>query len=137
MQRRDFVIATGSVLATGGAAAATAATAPSAATLPRPALFSVPAGVPQLRAATFQGLLNQSFNLYQHARGVSLQLTEVRMEKESPGTEQFTLVFSAPGLELPNGTYELEQGSIGQTSMYLKRGETGGDVYLAHFSLLV
>jgi len=134
MQRREFVIATGSLLAASGAGV----TAPAAAaTLPRPPLISVPAGLRVLNGATFQGLLNQNFNVYESKRGVTMTLTAVRTpDKATPGSEQFTLVFSAPGVTLPNGTYEVEQAAIGMTAMYLQQGEAGQNLYLAHFNLL-
>jgi hypothetical protein len=132
MQRREFVIATGSLLAAPGAVVPAAA-----ATLPRPPLISVPAGLRILNGATFQGLLNQNFNVYESKRGVTMTLSAVRTpDKATPGSEQFSLVFSAPGVTLPSGTYEVEQDAIGMTAMYLQQGEPGQNLYLAHFNLL-
>jgi len=132
MQRREFVIATGSLLAASGASVTAGA-----ATLPRPPLISVPAGLRVLNGATFRGLLNQNFNVYQSKRGVTMELIAVRMPDQArPGSEQFTLVFSAPGVTLPSDTYEVEQAAIGMTAMYLQQGEPGQNLYLAHFNLL-
>lgn len=133
MQRRDFVIATGSLLATAGTGATAAASTTTA--LPRQPLILVPPGLRVLNGATFEGVLHQTFNVYASQRGVSMQLVEVRQEKSSAGTEQFTLVFSAPGVTLPSGTYEVEQSAIGKTDIFLQQGEAGKDVYLAHFNL--
>lgn len=131
MQRREFVIATGSLLAASGASLPAAA-----GTLPQPPLISVPAGLRVLNGATFQGLLNQNFNVYESKRGVTMQLSAVRTpDQATPGSEQFTLVFSAPGVTLPNGTYQVEQSAIGMTAMYLQQGEPGQNLYLAHFNL--
>ena len=133
MQRRDFVIATGSLLASAGTAATAA---PSGAALPRQPLILVPPGLRVLNGATFEGVLHQTFNVYASQRGVAMQLVEVRQEKSPAGTEQFTLVFSAPGVTLPSGTYEVEQSAIGKTDIFLQQGEAGKDVYLAHFNLM-
>jgi len=134
MQRREFVIATGSLLAASGSAVMAPA---SAATLPRPPLISVPAGLRTLNGATFQGLLNQTFNVYESQRGVSMTLSEVRTPtKPTAGSEQFTLVFSAPDVSLASGTYDVEQSAIGMTAMYLQQGEPSQNLYLAHFNLL-
>ena len=130
MQRREFVIATGSLLAATGMVSAAA---------PAPVLAAIPAGLRLLNSAAFSALLNQSFNVYENRHGVGMQLIEVRNEKSAPGAEQFTLVFSASaGTTLASGTYDVEQDAIGLTPMYLQKAGQNpqGQLYLAHFNLL-
>lgn len=127
MQRREFVVATGTLLATG---------LPEAATLPRgPAILTLPRGLKTLGLASFSPLLNQNFNLYESRHGVTVQLTAVKNLPAPSGSEQFTLTFTAPaGVDLNSGTYDVENAAIGMVPMYLERAAQGQ--LLAHFNLL-
>lgn len=127
MQRREFVVAAGSLLATG---------MPEAATLPRgPVILTPPRGLKTLGSASFSPLLNQDFNLYQNRHGVTVQLTAVRSLPAPSGGEQFTLTFTAPaGVVLNSGTYDVEHAAIGLTPMYLEQAPQ--NQLLAHFNLL-
>lgn len=128
MQRREFVVATGSLLATG---------LPEAAPLPRgPAVLTPPPrGLKTLGSASFTALLNQDFNLYQSRHGVTVRLTAIKQLPAPAGGEQFTLVFTtAAGAVLNSGTYEVEHAAIGMTAMYLEAAPQ--HQLLAHFNLL-
>jgi len=134
MQRREFVMASGSLLAASGVHMPVHAATP-----PAPALTGIPAGLHVLNRATFAALLNQSFNVYASKRGVTMQLIEVHDDKARAGAQQFTLVFAADaGTTLGSGTYEVENAMLGMTSMYLQQAGAGaqGALYLAHFNLL-
>ena len=127
MQRREFVVATGSLLATG---------LPDAATLARPpAIVALPRGLKTLGSASFTPLLNQNFNVYENRHGVTVQLTTVKKLPTPTGGEQFTLIFTAPaGVVLNSGMYDVENGAIGLVPMYLDAAPQGQ--LLAHFNLL-
>ena len=127
MQRREFVVATGTLLATG---------LPEAATLPRgPAILTPPPGLKTLGSASFSPLVNQNFNLYENRHGVTVQLTAVKNLPAPAGGEQFTLTFTAPaGVALKSGTYDVENPAIGLTAMYLEQAPQ--NQLLAHFNLL-
>jgi hypothetical protein len=127
MQRREFVVATGSLLAAG---------LPEAATLPRPpAIVTPPRGLKTLGSASFTPLLNQNFNVYENRHGVTVQLTAVKKLPTPTGGEQFTLTFTAPaGVLLGSGMYDVEHAAIGLVPMYLEQAPQGQ--LLAHFNLL-
>jgi hypothetical protein len=130
MERRTFILATGSLLG----AAGTGHAAPLAA-LAAPAL----ATAAPVRAASFAALVNQSFNVYASQRGVTMQLATVSQQPSAAGHEQFRLTFSGAGAPLPSGTYTVEHAAIGQLPMYLEAAgsDAQGARYRADFNLLV
>lgn len=129
MERRTFILATGGLLGASGAGHA----APLAA-LAMPTLAPASA----LRAASFERLLNQTFNVYASQRGVAMQLVAVKQQPSAAGHEQFGLTFNGAGASLPSGTYTVEHAAIGQVPMYLEATGAGaqGAGYRADFNLL-
>jgi hypothetical protein len=125
MQRRQFIISGIGAAAYAGLGA-TAALAAQGAAL-------------QLNAASFATMLHQPFNVYDSARGVTVELVKVKEIAGSPGLRQFSLSFKGRAEDgLETGTYEVEHAAIGKVLMYLdadKRGKQGV-MYRADFNLL-
>ncbi len=127
MQRRQFIIAgIGTLAAVGmGAPAAGAARLQGAAG--------------QVSAGGFSAVLNESFNIYDGARGVTVQLVKVKEIASAQGSRQFSLSFKgglADGID--SGTYDVEHPAIGKVLMFLdasQRGK-GAVMYRADFNLL-
>ncbi|HEY0589208.1 MAG TPA: hypothetical protein VGD52_23950 [Pseudoduganella sp.] len=128
MERRNFILAAGSLV--GAPAIARAAS-----------LAALPPTPSTLRMAGFRDLVGQQFIAYQGKRGTSLDLHAVRPGKEAPHQEQFTLLFNgAPGLEA--GIYEIDNALAGRLAIYMEPAGRGpasglGALYRAEFSLLV
>jgi hypothetical protein len=132
MQRREFVVATGSLLVTGLPQAAPLAT-PVAAPLARATLIAPPHGLKTLGSDSFTPLVNQDFLLYQNRQGVKAQLTAVNKLTAASG-DQFTLTFTTPaGVVLASGTYDVENAAVGLVPMYLEQAPQ--NQLLAHFNL--
>jgi hypothetical protein len=135
MQRREFVVATGGLMVAGLGQAAV----PQARPIAAPARAQlVPAALPRsvflFDSNHYAGLLQQTFNVYESKRGVAMQLTALENLPSAPGQQQFTLTFSAPGVTLRSGTYDVEHASTGITPLYLEAAAPG--TWLAHFNLL-
>ncbi len=128
MQRRQFIISGVGVAAYAGMGTAGALAASAGQGL---------AG--QISAAGFSAMLHQDFNIYDSARGVTVQLVKVKQASGAHGARQFSLSFrGAPEDGLDSGTYEVEHAATGKVMMYLdaaKRGK-GGVTYRADFNLL-
>jgi hypothetical protein len=128
MERRNFILAAGSLV--GGPAVARAAS-----------LAALPPTPSTLRMAGFRDLVGQQFIAYQGKRGTSLDLHAVRPGKEAPHQEQFTLLFTgSPGLDA--GIYEIDNALSGRMSIFMEPAGRGpasglGALYRAEFSLLV
>lgn len=86
-------------------------------------------------ASKFSALLNEQFNIYASARGITVQLVNVK--EAGPG--QFSISFKGASEDgLDSGTYEVEHASTGKMPLYLdanKRGKNGV-IYRADFNLL-
>lgn len=125
MQRREFVMATGGLMVAGLGQAA----------VPQARLMAaLPRSVYRFDSSHYAGLLQQTFNVYESSRGVAMQLTALHTVPSAPGQQQFTLTFSAPGVTLRSGTYDVEHASTGITPLYLEAAAPG--TWLAHFNLL-
>ena len=128
MERRNFILAAGSLV--GVPAVARAAS-----------LAALPPTPSTLRMAGFRNLVGQQFIAFQGKRGSSLGLLAVRPGKEVPHQEQFTLLFSgSPGLDA--GIYEIDNPLSGRMSIFMEPAGRGpvsglGALYRAEFSLLV
>jgi len=125
MERRNFILAAGSLL--GAPAVARAAS-----------LAALPPTAPARGMAGFRALVGQQFIAFQGQRGATLALVAVRPGKAAPHQEQFALVFSgAAGLAA--GIYEIDNPLTGRLPIYLEPAGSGqeGALYRAEFSLLV
>ncbi|KRC01475.1 hypothetical protein [Duganella sp. Root198D2] len=128
MERRNFILAAGTLV--GAPAVARAAS-----------LAALPPSASTLRMAGFRDLVGQQFIAFQGKRGTSLDLLAVRGGKEAPHQEQFTLLFTgAPWLDA--GIYEIDNPLSGRMSIFMEPAGRGpaaglGALYRAEFSLLV
>lgn len=94
--------------------------------------------------ATWKGLLNQSFWLYQGAHsGLRLTLVAVTEKPGIPGAvtklDQFTLTFAGKKTEpVAEGTYEMMQAVAGNVVLHLQPvgQDARGAYYRSDFSLL-
>lgn len=90
----------------------------------------------RLSASGFAALLNEQFNIYASARGITVQLFKVK--EAGPG--QFSICFKGASEDgLDSGTYEVEHASTGKMPLYLDANKRGrnGVVYRADFNLLM
>lgn len=128
MERRNFILAAGTLVGVPAVAGAAS-------------LAALPPAPSTLRLAGFRELVGQQFIAYQGKRGTSLDLHAVRPGKEAPHQEQFTLLFSgAPGLDA--GIYEIDNPLSGRLAIFMEPAGRGpatglGALYRAEFSLLV
>lgn len=128
MERRQFVLASGGLLGCAGLSHARAAAGLAGARAAGP--FS---------GATFAALAQQSFNVYDGPRGVTMQLLAVSDKHANAQLDQFSLTFAAAaGSTLKSGVYQLEHQLIGQHAVYLEAcgSDARGALYRADFSLL-
>ena len=130
MQRRQFIVSGIGVIAYAGVGATAALAAEAVA-------GQGVAG--QISAAGFRTMLNQSFNIYDSVRGITVQLVKVKETAGSAGARQFTLSFKGAIEDaLDSGTYEVEHAATGKLLLYLdadKRAKSGV-LYRADFNLL-
>jgi hypothetical protein len=127
MQRRQFIVSGIGMLAYAGVGT-TAALAAEA--------VAGQGAAGQISAAGFRALLNQSFNIYDSVRGITVQLVKV---KETARARQFTLSFKGAIEDaLDSGTYEVEHAATGKLLLYLDANKRArnGVVYRADFNLL-
>ncbi|MTW14022.1 hypothetical protein GM658_25745 [Pseudoduganella eburnea] len=128
MERRNFILAAGSLIGAPALARAASLAAP-------------PPAASGLRMAGFRDLVGQQFLAFQGKRGTTLDLVALRPGKAAPHHEQFTLVFSGEPA-LASGIYEIDNTVAGRMQVYLEsagaaKGATGDSLYRAEFSLLV
>ncbi len=128
MQRRLFIVS--------GVGAAAYAGMGTTAALAATALGGK--GTVSVNAQGFASLLNESFNIYDGVRGITVQLVKVQKARDHAG-QQFSLSFSGRSEDaLASGTYEVEHGAVGKQMMYLDAQKRGAQsvVYRADFNLL-
>lgn len=126
MQRRQFIVRSMGVLAYAGTGTAVIAAAGKGAAW-------------HVSAAGFSAMLNQSFNIYDSVRGVTVQLVKVKEAAASRDGLQFSLSFKGSEADgLDSGTYEVEHPATGKLLMYLDvdKHARKGALYRADFNLL-
>ena len=122
MNKREFVCAVGgALLGTGGAAQATSSTSSTSSTggQAHGATAASQAGAPD-----WQARVGERFELVgRHGPGW-LQLQRVDLRLGHPGTEQFSLLFSASGA-VPGGTHVLRHAQQGLLALMLCEAGNG------------